>query len=437
MQSQRIHYLLDRYIKGLLTGEEGQELAKFLQDPAQESFFRQELVRLLEAEEKVLRDSAGREEGTTGGGAEGAAGEVAAGKVWEPVLQRVLSVDKTVGGDASGGAGEGASGEVGEGTSILRRLGYGLRRWSVAAILLLLAGGGVLLFLHGRQARPIVTVAAKPAVPIQPGANKAVLTLANGQQIILNNAQNGTIGQQGNIRVVKLDSGQLAYATPTAESPADRLAKGPLYNTITTPRGGQYQVTLVDGTKVWLNAESSLRFPTAFTGKDREVELTGEAYFEVKADKDKPFLVQAGQTETRVLGTNFNIMAYSDEGAVKTTLLEGAVSMGLGTHSALLQPGQQGQYDDGKNIIATRAVNTRAVVAWKDGYYFFDRTPVKSVMRQIARWYDVTIVYKGAAPEDEIVGKLPRTADVREVLHIMELIGIHFKIEGKTIIVQG
>jgi len=417
MQSQRIHYLLDRYIKGLLTGEEGQELAKFLQDPAQESFFRQELVRLLEAE--------------------GAADEVAAGKVWEPVLQRVLSVDKTMGGDASGGATEDANGEVGEGTSILRHLGYGLRRWSVTAILLLLVGGGVLLFLHGHQARRIVTVAAKPAVPIKPGANKAVLTLANGQQIILNNAQNGTIGQQGNIRVVKLDSGQLAYATPTAESPADQLAKGPLYNTITTPRGGQYQVTLADGTKVWLNAESSLRFPTAFTGKDREVELTGEAYFEVKADKDKPFLVQAGQTETRVLGTNFNVMAYSDEGAVKTTLLEGAVSMGLGAHSTLLQPGQQGQYDDGRNIIATRAVNTRAVVAWKDGYYFFDRTPVKSVMRQIARWYDVTIVYKGAAPEDEIVGKLPRTADVREVLHIMELIGIHFKIEGKTIIVQG
>jgi len=414
MQSQRIHYLLDRYIKGLLTGEEQRELAKVLQDPRQESFFRQELVRLLEAEGESFMDSA--------------AGE--AGEKWEAVLQEVLSVDKTMSED------ERASTSAADGTRV-RRIGYLFRRWSVAAVFLLIVGGGAFFFLHGREARPIVTVAAKPAARIQPGANKAVLTLANGQQVILNDAQNGTIGQQGNIRVVKLDSGQLAYATPTAESPADQLAKGMLYNTITTPRGGQYQVTLADGTKVWLNAESSLRFPTAFTGKDREVELTGEAYFEVKADKDKPFLVQAGQTETRVLGTNFNIMAYSDEGAVKTTLLEGAVSMGLGTKSALLQPGEQGQYDEGKNNIATRAVNTRAVVAWKDGYYFFDRTPVKSVMRQIARWYDVTIVYKGATPEDEIVGKLPRTADVREVLHIMELIGIHFKIEGKTIIVGG
>jgi len=277
----------------------------------------------------------------------------------------------------------------------------------------------------------------KPAAPIQPGANKAILTLANGQQIILNNAQKGTIGQQGNIRVIKLDSGQLAYASPTVESPADQLAKGPLYNTISTPRGGQYQVTLADGTKVWLNAESSIRFPTAFAGKNREVELTGEAYFEVKADKSKPFVVKAGQTETRVLGTNFNIMAYSDEGAVKTTLLDGAVSMALGTQSTLLQPGEQGQYDAGRGNMTTRMVNTRAVVAWKDGYYFFDRTPVQNVMRQIARWYDVTIVYQGAAPKDEIVGKLPRTADVKDVLHIMELIGIHFKIEGKTIVVQG
>jgi ferric-dicitrate binding protein FerR (iron transport regulator) len=405
MQSQRIHYLLDRYIKGLLTGEDERELAKLLQDPAQESFFREELVRLLEAEGEAI---AGRGEMTEGG----------TEQMWEPVLQRVLSVDKT------------------DGTRV-RRIGYLFRRWSVAAILLLLFGGGVLFFLRGREARPIETVAAKPAARILPGANKAILTLANGQQIILNNAQNGTIGQQGNIRVVKLDSGQLAYATPTVESPADQLAKAPLYNTITTPRGGQYQVTLADGTKVWLNAESSIRFPTAFAGKNREVELTGEAYFEVKGDKDKPFLVKAGQTETRVLGTHFNIMAYSDEGAVKTTLLDGAVSMALGTQSALLRPGEQGQYDESKGSMTTRPVNTRAVVAWKDGYYFFDRTPVKSVMRQIARWYDVTIVYQGAAPKDEIVGKLPRTADVKEVLHIMELIGIHFKIEGKTIVVQG
>jgi transmembrane sensor len=411
MQAQRIHYLLDRYIKGLLTGEEQLELAKFLQDPAQESFFQEELVRLLEAEMGTAHKE----------------------KNWEPVLQRVLSVDKTAGEERAGDVGD----SFPEKKGLLRSINYSVRRWSVAAILLVLIGGGAVLFLRRREVRPEVTITAKPAIQIQPGANKATLTLSNGQQIVLNSLHNGTIGQQGNIQVIKLDSGQLAYARPTAGSPADQLAREPIYNTITTPRGGQYQVILADGTKVWLNAETSLRFPTAFTGKDREVELTGEAYFEVKADKDKPFLVRAGQTETRVLGTSFNIMAYSDEGTVKTTLLNGAVKMALGQQSALLQPGVQGHYDDSKGIIATRAVNTRAVVAWKDGYYFFDRTPVQSVMRQIARWYDVTIVYQGAPPQDEIVGKLPRTADVKEVLHLMELIGIHFKIEGNMIVVGG
>jgi ferric-dicitrate binding protein FerR (iron transport regulator) len=206
-----------------------------------------------------------------------------------------------------------------------------------------------------------------------------------------------------------------------------------LYNTITTPRGGQYQVTLPDGTKVWLNAESSLRFPTAFTEKERAVELTGEAYFEVATNKNKPFLIKTGQSNTRVLGTSFNIMAYNDEGPVKTTLLEGAVKIAEGGRSALLQPGEQGIFNSGS--ITTKTVNIRAVIAWKDGYYFFDRTPVQSVMRQIARWYNVDIVYKGAMPKDEIVGRIPRSAYVSDVLHIMELIGIHFKIEGRTIIV--
>ena len=314
---------------------------------------------------------------------------------------------------------------------VRRNLRVGFRRWAVAAILLLLIGGGTVLFLVRQKAGPAVAVAIAPAAKvIVPGCNKAILTLANGQQVVLNNAQNGVIGQQGGTRVVKLDSGKLAYNSGAG---GENSANTVLYNTITTPRGGQYQVTLPDETKVWLNAESSLRFPTAFTGKDREVQLSGEAYFEVRADKNKPFLVKSGSAETRVLGTHFNIMAYGDEGPVRTTLLEGVVSMGQEEQSALLQPGEQGQFDPNKGIIATRVVNTTAVVAWKDGYYYFDRTPVQSVMRQIARWYDVEIVYEGAVPKDEIVGKIPRTAYVSEVLHVMELIGIRFKIDGRKI----
>ena len=397
MQSQHITYLLDRYIRGQLTGKEQKELEELFQDSELQPVVQAELVRLMQEEAGVMGESGN----------------------WEPVLQRVLSVDKTA-----------------DERSAVRTFRVSWQRWAVAAILLLLIGGGTVLFLVRQKAGPAVAVAIAPAAKvIVPGCNKAILTLANGQQVVLNNAQNGVIGQQGGTRVVKLDSGKLAYNN--SGYGGENSANAVLYNTITTPRGGQYQITLPDETKVWLNAESSLRFPTAFAGKDRAVQLTGEAYFEVATDKSKPFLVKAGSTETRVLGTHFNIMAYSDEGPVKTTLLEGVVSMGQETQSALLLPGQQGQFDSNKGIIATRAVNTRAVVAWKDGYYYFDRASMQSVMRQIARWYDVEIVYEGAVPKDEIVGKIPRTAEVSEVLHIMELIGIRFKIEGKKITVLG
>jgi transmembrane sensor len=410
MQSQDIHYLLDRYIRGQLTSAEERDFAKLLQDPELEAFFQQELVRLLEEQVEVEGD---------------------AGDHRDVMLGRVLSVDKTVGEDAADGVG-------GSGGGLVRRMRYGVRRWSVAAGILLVIGGSLLFFLHRRPFTPAVPVVANAGRPkIAPGSNKAVLTLANGRQIILNDAQNGALEQQGHMKVIKLDSGALQYTAAASKEAADPAADGAMYNSISTPRGGQYQVVLADGTKVWLNAESSLRYPIAFTGKAREVELTGEAYFEVRGNKDKPFIVKAGQTETRVLGTHFNIMAYADEGMVKATLLEGAVSMALGGQSALLQPGEQGQFDPDKGIIARRMVNTRAVVAWKDGYYYFDRTPVQSVMRQIARWYDVNVVYLGKAPRDEIVGRIPRSVDVSEVLHIMELIGIRFKIDGRTIVVYS
>lgn len=416
MQSQDIHYLLDRYFRGQLTQEEQQEFAKLLQDPQQEHLVQQELLRLME--EHALNEPTG-DDGHPW---------LADPKAWEPVLQRVLMVDKTAEEAVVTGV------EESNGGGLLRRMPYyGLRRWIAAASVLLMIGGSVVFFFHRHASKPSVPfVASAGRTKIVPGSNKAVLTLANGQQIILNDAQKGTVGQQGNMKVIKLDSGALQYT----RAQADPAVTATLYNVITTPRGGQYQVVLADGTKVWLNAETSLRFPISFTGANREVELTGEAYFEVRENKDKPFVVRAGQTETRVLGTHFNIMAYADEGPVKTTLLEGAVSMASGGKSALLQPGEQGQLDSDKGVIARQMVNTRAVVAWKDGYYFFDRTPVQSVMRQIARWYDVQVVYTGGPPRDEIVGKIPRSSDVADVLHIMELIGIQFKIDGKTIVVK-
>jgi transmembrane sensor len=421
MQSQKIRYLLSQQRAGLLSDEEQQELTNLLQNPEYEQLIQEELVRSLQENESeglparlpgIQPDRQGHSD-------------------WQPVLQRILSVDKT-----AGTAGERQSQLPGY-TDRRRGLlfSFPILKWSAAAILALTLAGGGILFLTKKHPRPslAITDAHPTGGNIVPGSNRATLTLANGQQIVLNNAQNGVLSRQGNIQVIKLDSGKLAYETAASSKP--QASGEATYNTITTPRGGQYQVTLPDETKVWLNAESSLRFPTSFTDKERSVQLTGEAYFEVAQNKNKPFLVKAGQTETRVLGTHFNIMAYGDENAVRTTLLEGSVQMGQGTQSSLLRPGEQGEFDTRGGEIRTRTVNTRAAIAWKDGYYYFDRTPVQSVMRQIARWYNVDIIYQGAIPRDEIVGRIPRTAYVSEVLHIMELIGIRFKIEEKKIIV--
>jgi len=434
MQSQHILYLLERHLAGQLTESQRNELDEIMQNNDCEDVVKECLLLLMER----------ANEGAQSGG--------------DLILQNILSVDKTADQPV----------ETRGGVLFFWRRPM-VRRFAAAAVILA-AVAGTWFFLREHRAGPAVATVTPKATTIKPGTNRAVLTLANGQQIVLDDAHNGVLGQQGKTSVIKLDSGQLAYAdaggtaanTGTAANPGNSGATGHpgnpgnpgatgnsgnpgnpgnpptsaiLFNTIATPRGGQYQVTLPDHTKVWLNAESSLRFPTAFTDKQRTVELTGEAYFEVAPNKNQPFLVKAGSTETRVLGTQFNVMAYGDEGPVRTTLIEGSVRMGQGQANALLVPGQQGQWDATNGKMATRMVNTRQVTAWKDGYYYFDRTSVQSVMRQIARWYDVQIVYQGQAPRDEIVGKIPRTADVSEVLHVMELIGIRFRIEGRTITV--
>ena len=411
MPPEKIRYLLNRSLSGQLTEKEQLEWDEILQNHDYEQFIHDELFRSLQENNEAI---AGSHQPALPGP-----------ETWQPVLQRILAVDKTAYRNENSSANR--PGRLFTFPRIIR--------WSAAALLALALAGGGLILLAKRKAVAPVIAGMPPAGAIVPGSNQAILTLANGQQIVLNNARNGVLSQQGNVQVIKLDSGQLAY---NGKSPTGALAGKTgelLYNTITTPRGGQYQIVLPDETKVWLNAESSLRFPTSFTGKERNVELTGEGYFEVAPDKDKPFLVTAGQTATRVLGTHFNIMAYGDENAVKTTLLQGSVKMEQGNLYSLLQPGQQGTFDVLNATLTTKAVNTRAAIAWKDGFYYFDRTPVQSVMRQIARWYNVEIVYQGNIPKDEIVGKIPRTAYVSDVLHIMELIGIHFKIEDRKIIV--
>ena len=266
---------------------------------------------------------------------------------------------------------------------------------------------------------------------VSPGSNKAILILADGRNLILDNAENGRLASQGDAEIVK-NNGRLVYNNKGM--PGDEV----LYNTVATPRGGQYQLQLPDGSKVWLNAASSLKFPTAFHGKERNVELTGEAYFEISKNASMPFHVKSAGQTIEVLGTHFDINAYNDETAVKTTLLEGSVKVIKGTKTTTLKPGQQSSLlQNGSGTIeVSDDADVDEVTAWKNGMFQFNDADIRAVMRQISRWYDVDIEFQEPISSDHYKGKVPRNASITKVLKILELSGVNFKIEGKKIIVK-
>lgn len=327
--------------------------------------------------------------------------------------------------------------EDNESSARIRKFSW-LKLSAAAAVLICLSFSAWLWLGHNNDAVAVQSNNKKGAKMIEPGGDKAVLTLANGQTVVLDEAGNGDLAQQGNTKVIKLN-GQLSYQQTGG-------TKAPPYNTITTPRGGQYKLILADGTKVWLNAASSLRFPVSFSGDVRTVELSGEGYFEVAAmhssehRKKIPFLVKilhaAGNTgEVEVLGTHFNIMAYADEAAVKTTLLEGSVRIKNSKANTLLQPGEQASLQK-ETLEVHKRVDVEEVIAWKEGYFQFDRkAPIEQVMRQVARWYDVEIVYEGAIPNRRFGGKIARDSRLQDVLKMLELNNIRFRIEGRKITV--
>lgn len=263
---------------------------------------------------------------------------------------------------------------------------------------------------------------------IMPGGDKAILTLADGSTVVLDSMGNQQIAKQGGTSIVKAAGGKLTYNVANNSNEV-------LYNKITTPRGGQFQITLPDGTQVWLNALSSLRFPTVFNGSNRTVELTGEAYFEVQQHANKPFMVKVAGMQIDVLGTSFDVMAYPDEKQIQTTLIEGAVKVSTQGQVKVLQPGQQSQLEkDGKlNVLATTDVES--VIAWKNGYFKFNQADLQTVMRQLARWYDVDVSFDGPIPDFRFVGELKRKASLSTNLKILSYSQVNFKMEGNTITV--
>jgi len=292
------------------------------------------------------------------------------------------------------------------------------RTLMAAAILLVLAGVGVYKSRLNRVARPQQSVAHETT--ILPGGDKATLRLADGTVISLTAASKGTIAVQGKTKVVKTASGSIFYAA------AGDAAEQDLLNTVSTPRGGQFQVILPDGSRVWLNAASSVTYPASFRADKREVQVTGEAYFDVAKDPRKPFLVRAGDVAIAVLGTGFNISAYPDE-PIRTTLIQGVVRVSHESNSLALKPGQQARIGQGELKLIPE-IDTASVVAWKNGDFRFRSTPIDEVMRQLSRWYDIQVQYSGAKPQQALTAVVSRNLPASEVFKALEVSGYHFKV---------
>ena len=308
--------------------------------------------------------------------------------------------------------------------------------WMVAAsVLIILIGALTFAYFHktGNKQNQDVAKISKPKSDIAPGGNKAVLTLANGNTIVLDSAQNGTLSQQGNAKVVKQGNGQLVYQKDEKGDPG--IVQ---FNTITTPRGGQYQLVLADGSKVWLNAASSIRFPTAFTGNKREVTITGEAYFEITHDASKPFHVSVNGAEVVVLGTHFNVNDYEDAGKMKTTLLEGSVKISRGNENVTIAPGEQAQINNSSDkIVIKKNVDIEEVVAWKNGKFIFQDADITGIMKQLERWYNIKVSYVGNPTKEQFEGVISRNVNISQILKMLEKTGaVKFEIKGREVIVS-
>lgn len=269
-----------------------------------------------------------------------------------------------------------------------------------------------------------------PKNKITPGSNKAILTLSDGSRIDLSNADYGVLAAETDVHIRKTNDGEMVYDFVRDTSITE------LYNTIETPKGGQFQINLPDGTKVWLNAASSLKLPMVFGANERSVEITGEVYFEV-AKHDVPFRVKTDDQIIEVLGTHFNVNAYPEESAVRTSLLEGSVSISTRSRKVVLKPGEQAVLSRKLGELNVLNIRPEDEVAWKNGYFNFNGESIEAVMNKIARWYDVDVEYHKDFVDQEYIGTVSRFEDVKKVLKMLELTGtVRFDVKGRRIIVM-
>lgn len=397
MDSSRIRYLFTQYEEGKATETELSELFAFFEErndlEAVSEFFIREL------EESDSRETLDRQ-------------------IWMPVVEQILAQKRA----------------PVISLSRLRRSAV----WAAVVILLLGIGSWWLLYHRTKQGLKITAAEIHNDVAA-PSVARAVITLAGGNKLYLDSTIKGAIAIQGNTQIVKQANDKITYQADVKERSAAIQ-----YNTLDNPRGSRVvNITLADGSKVWLNAGSSLTYPVAFTGSERRVEISGEAYFEIAHNASMPFKVKKGTTEITVLGTHFNVNAYDDEPAIKITLLEGKVKVSTKYEvrstkyeEAMLRPGEQAAVFSHSPLTIDHSPDLDEAIAWKNGLFQFRNSDVETVMKQVARWYDVDIVYEGGKSSKHFGGKISRDVNVSEMLRVIAVSGIHFRIENKRITVM-
>lgn len=307
------------------------------------------------------------------------------------------------------------------------------RIWAAAVVLLVLAAGIYFLIPAGRQKHLVALPPVARPSDIAPGRNGAILTLSDGSAIVLDSVKDGLVANQNGAKIM-LQQDALTYASSGRKTGEATL------NMISTPRGRQFKVVLPDGTKVWLNAASSVRYPTAFGGRERRVTVTGEAYFEVAENAQAPFYVGINrETEIQVLGTDFNINAYGDEPVIKTTLLAGSVKIVRGNRASILKPGEEAAVhtiNASNTTISIQPADIEKVVAWKKGIFDMEGEGTATFMRQLSRWYDLEIVYNGPVPERKFHGKLGRDLQLSQILDVLSQFNIRYQLTGKVLTIE-
>jgi len=315
-----------------------------------------------------------------------------------------------------------------DGNIVLLKKSY-WKRWMAAAVLIGIIGAGGWLWVTRHPGQSTGNATQQVVNDISPAGKKAILTLANGARITLDSVGIGMIAHQGNVLVSKTANSGLSY------KPVNLSHNEVLYNSLATPRAGQFQLTLPDGTKVWLNNASILHYPVLFTDSIREVELTGEAYFEVAKDPIKPFKVKVRQMTVEVLGTSFNISSYSDEPDIKTTLVTGGVQVSQEGKQRTLRPGEQAQLSITGELRIVKDVDLDAILAWRDGFFTFYKADTRAVMIKLARWYDFEVRYEGEPPPRLMMGYIRHDNTFSDILQILRKNDFHLKVEGRTVTV--